>query len=338
MRTTASEKVNNVVDRPPSTIASSFSYTGSGVGLALFMLFFTAVRTLKVLSGFRGGVKNIHRNMVVGGGAFNNPLPTIIHAKLETLSPKDRVIVIGDVHGCLDELHLLLQQCEWKQGIDTLVFVGDLVNKGPKSSDVVKFVRETHSYSVRGNHDDACIRRVLDYKTTGVEPAANYSYVKDFSDDDIAWLQEMPYTLSIPSHQAIVVHAGLVPGIDLEEQNLNDMYTMRDIYPTSDDASSTGCDTELTPNNGSTLCRWKATPTDAIGVAWAPNWKDPDGNHHVYFGHDARRGLQLNELTTGLDTGCCYGIHMTTCCFSLFSIPPGIFFLLHTTLLHLITS
>ena len=314
MRSSTLEKVNNVDSpTPPSASTSGFSSTALA-GIGLFMFFFTAVRTLRVLGGFRG-LKNVHRNMVVGG-AFNTPLPSIIHAKLETLNPKDRVILVGDVHGCLDELKLLLQQCEWKQGIDTLIFVGDLVNKGPHSSEVVKFVRETNSLSVRGNHDDACIRRTMDYKATNEEPTANYSYVKDFSDDDVAWLKELPYTISIPSHQALVVHAGLIPGIDLDDQDLTDMYTMRDIYQTSD-TSSTGCDDKKTPNsnndtgisNGTTICRWKATPSDKLGVAWAPHWKDSGSNYHVYFGHDARRGLQLDTMATGLDTGCCYGMY-----------------------------
>jgi predicted phosphodiesterase len=47
-----------------------------------------------------------------------------------------RLLVVGDVHGCFDELQQLLLKVDYKQGRDNLVFVGDLVNKGPKSAEV----------------------------------------------------------------------------------------------------------------------------------------------------------------------------------------------------------
>lgn len=51
-----------------------------------------------------------------------------------------RIIIVGDVHGCANELQSLLQACAYDAVHDQLVFVGDLVNKGPKSCEVRSFV------------------------------------------------------------------------------------------------------------------------------------------------------------------------------------------------------
>lgn len=81
------------------------------------------------------------------------PKPKLPHIAL-TESPR-RLIVIGDVHGCLDEVKELLDACAYnsKEG-DRVLFVGDLVNKGPLSLETVQYARLNNVLSIRGNHDD----------------------------------------------------------------------------------------------------------------------------------------------------------------------------------------
>jgi hypothetical protein len=95
----------------------------------------------------------------------------------------------------------------------------------------------------------------------------------------------MPFTISLPSLNSIVVHAGLVPGWALQDHAVDDMTRVRNLHRQED---------------GTLL----AVEKGALGEAWASVWRGPN---HVYFGHDAKRGLQMHPFATGLDTGCLYG-------------------------------
>lgn len=92
--------------------------------------------------------------------------------------PSSEVIVIGDVHGCLQELKLLLQKCKYSPKEHTVVLVGDLVNKGNLSASVIKYCREIGAYCVRGNHDCKAISYANEHLKGNTVPEA-YAYVKD---------------------------------------------------------------------------------------------------------------------------------------------------------------
>ena len=63
--------------------------------------------------------------------------------------------VIGDVQGCYDELMLLCKKIKFNPKKDKLIFAGDLVNRGPKSLEVLNFCLENKKSikAVLGNHD-----------------------------------------------------------------------------------------------------------------------------------------------------------------------------------------
>ena len=112
----------------------------------------------------------------------------------------------------------------------------------------------------------------------------------DFNSDDVEWYKELPYTISAPSIQSIFVHAGILPGHAITDQFYYDLCCIRDIVKTED-------------------IGWKPVPPGTTdSVPWASAYgQDSDDSPHIYFGHDAKRGLQLHKFATGLDTGCCYG-------------------------------
>ena len=200
-----------------------------------------------------------------------------------------RVIAIGDVHGCIDELQDLLRQCDYRPG-DLVVFLGDLVSKGPDSISVVKMAREIGAIGVRGNHDFEVIRWHQAIKS-GVDPpvvgSEHFHIASCLSKGDMKWMYSLPWYISSKELGALFVHAGFVSGIRLAKQNPRLMMNMRSILPD-------GTVTSKFFNN------WP----------WARLW---DGPQTVLFGHDADRGLQQYEHAIGLDTGCVYGGRLTAC-------------------------
>ncbi|GAB4109625.1 MAG: hypothetical protein OHK0013_45240 [Sandaracinaceae bacterium] len=200
-----------------------------------------------------------------------------------------RTVVVGDVHGCIEELHCLLERVSFRPGSDELVLVGDLVNKGPDSVGVVRLVRRLQGRAVVGNHDDLVLRCLAARraKEDGDFPDSVRRIVKRLDEDDAAWLSALPTTVQLPDHHALVVHAGLLPNVPLSSQRRDALLTMRSI-------------------------RSDGTATKRIeeGRPWASLWPGPE---HVFFGHDAVRGLQRWPYATGLDTGCVYGGRLTAC-------------------------
>lgn len=122
-----------------------------------------------------------------------------------------RDIVIGDIHGCFDELQLLLRRLEVTDE-DRLISVGDLVDRGPRSPEVWDFFRtRPNSVVLMGNHERKHVRGVLSYSQEIVKLQLGERY-----EDFCAWAAELPYYLRTP--QAIVVHGGFEDGVPLAEQ------------------------------------------------------------------------------------------------------------------------
>ena len=243
------------------------------------------------LGGGNGGVFPDYSPNGLSTSPYSGNLgPLLVDAVVQkALARQPRVIAIGDVHGCIDELQALLRRCDYRPG-DLIVFLGDLVSKGPDSASVVQMARELGAIGVRGNHDFEVIRWHQAIKS-GAEPpvigSEHYQIASKLSTADMRWMYSLPWYISSKELNALFVHAGFVSGIRLGKQNPRLMMNMRSILPD-------GTVTSKFFNN------WP----------WARLW---DGPHTVLFGHDADRGLQQYEHAIGLDTGCVYGGRLTAC-------------------------
>jgi len=241
------------------------------------------------LGGGNGGVFADYSENGIASAPFKGVLGrSLLNASIKrALQREPRVIAIGDVHGCIDELQALLRKCDYQPG-DLVIFLGDLVSKGPDSTSVVKMAREIGAIGVRGNHDFEVIRWHQAIKS-GAESSnsEHFQIAASLDKADIKWLYSLPWYISSDELNALFVHAGFVSGIRLGKQNPRLMTNMRSILPD-------GTVTSKFFNN------WP----------WARLW---DGPKMVLFGHDADRGLQQYEHAIGLDTGCVYGGRLTAC-------------------------
>jgi hypothetical protein len=202
-----------------------------------------------------------------------------------------RTLIVGDVHGCKAELEALLDSTKFTTG-DQLVLVGDLVARGPDSLGVLDVARRAGALFVRGNHEEKLIawhREERAHRHGGPEPRPlgrmHADVAHAFRPIDWSMLSNAPLWLDLPEHRLRVVHAGVLPGVPIEEQRKKTLLRVRSIGPDGE-----------------------AIATRDGGKPWGATYKGPP---HVVFGHNAATQPQLHRWATGLDTGCVYGGRLT---------------------------
>jgi hypothetical protein len=193
-----------------------------------------------------------------------------------------RTILVGDVHGCRDELDALLTKVAFAPG-DKLVMVGDLVVRGPDPRGTLDLLRQVGARSVRGNHEDRLLRF---HNAPKDNPAGEQTLAaaRALRKRDWAMLEALPLWIELPEHATRIIHAGLVPGVAIADQ---DPHTLMYVRSLDQDGA----------------------PVEKRGrVLWGERYVGPP---HVVFGHNARPYPQIHAFATGLDTGCVYGGHLT---------------------------
>jgi bis(5'-nucleosyl)-tetraphosphatase (symmetrical) len=118
--------------------------------------------------------------------------------------------VIGDVQGCFDELARLLKKIRYDKARDRLWFTGDLVNRGPESLKVMRFVRDLgdRAVTVLGNHDLHLVATQFGSRHSRKDTFKDVLHAPD-ADKLLAWLRTLP--LLHVEGDWILVHAGLPP-------------------------------------------------------------------------------------------------------------------------------
>ncbi|MBN1606426.1 MAG: symmetrical bis(5'-nucleosyl)-tetraphosphatase [Polyangiaceae bacterium] len=125
--------------------------------------------------------------------------------------------VLGDIHGCYEPLRRLLDRVGFDPTVDELWSVGDLVNRGPQSLEVLRFFRQlgTRCTAVLGNHDLHLLGAALGFRP--LRPKDTLDEVLRASDlpELVAWLRRLP--LAHCDQGVLMVHAGVLPSWTLAD-------------------------------------------------------------------------------------------------------------------------
>lgn len=199
----------------------------------------------------------------------------------------ERVIAVGDIHGCAREFETLLEKLALTRR-DRLVLLGDLVNRGPDSARVIALARQ-HAYcALLGNHE----LRLLNYRRTG-DPShlkkSDYDTLKQLDAKAWAYLAAMLVTYRVPHQGTVFVHGGFLPGSPWRTQIARVVTRIQVVGPDGE-------------------------PHKRSEFPEAPHWSELwQGPPFVVYGHTPGPQPVRLKWSLGIDTACVQGGALTAC-------------------------
>jgi bis(5'-nucleosyl)-tetraphosphatase (symmetrical) len=127
---------------------------------------------------------------------------------------------IGDVQGCYDALQNLLDHIHFSDRTDRLWFVGDLVNRGPQSLQVLRFLHALplSPYITLGNHDLHLLSRLFVPEAWSSAEDSLTEFMKASDAEELGhWLRKQSMICHSPQLNVVMCHAGIAPIWDLEK-------------------------------------------------------------------------------------------------------------------------
>lgn len=211
--------------------------------------------------------------------------------------------IIGDVHGCMDELKALLQQLGYKLDETAssgahpdgrlAVFVGDLVDRGPATPEVLRLVmgmvREGSALCVPGNHEAKLVGALQGREprpSRGLQLSLEQMAVapSGFADEVVRFVDSLPRHLILDGGRLVVAHAGLPERFHGSDSARAEAFAMYG---------------EKIPGTASAPPR---------RYAWAVDYR---GTAAVVYGHTPVSTPEWVNNTICIDTGCVYGGSLT---------------------------
>lgn len=125
--------------------------------------------------------------------------------------------IVGDLHGCYDELQLLLEKVGFDSSQDFLYLTGDLVARGNKSLECLRFVKNLgkSAQTVLGNHDLHLLSTALGIKKVKTQDNLTALFAAEDFEELIDWLRYQPLFIHRTDLGFCLAHAGISPDWDL---------------------------------------------------------------------------------------------------------------------------
>lgn len=246
---------------------------------------------------------------------------------------------VGDIQGCYDSLRRLLDICDFDPAADNLWLVGDLVNRGPRSLETLRFVRALGSSAttVLGNHDLYLLMIAEGFGKRGKDDTLDAVLKAPDCEELLGWLRQQ--ALCHLADGYCMVHAGLLPqwtvlaarrlADEVEQALRGDSYRelMANLWgsePADWSEALEGWSRLRVIVNALTRMRF-CSPAGVMEfrtkgeVSKAPAgylpWFDVPGRKSagsvLITGHWSALGLQIRPDLLALDSGCLWGGHLT---------------------------
>jgi bis(5'-nucleosyl)-tetraphosphatase (symmetrical) len=239
---------------------------------------------------------------------------------------------IGDIQGCFVTFRRLLEQVRFDPASDRLWLVGDLVNRGPRSLEVLRWVFEHRSRvtAVLGNHDLYLLSRARGRVQAKFRDTVGPVLAAPDRDPMIDWLRNLP--LLHREGDRVLVHAGLLPGWSIEEaearsarasvviagEGLDEFLAaletskrrgVRGVHREEAETLNVMTRIRMVDAAGAPRYQFKGRPDDApVGlIPWFRAEPRQSAGSTLIFGHWAALGRRIEPHLIALDTGCVYG-------------------------------
>jgi hypothetical protein len=200
-----------------------------------------------------------------------------------------RLIVYGDIHGCLDELIALRKKIEINPD-DIEVCAGDMITKGSNSVETLKYIRKKNLFAVLGNQEEKILHYIKKARARKKDlpkmDKDQKNILKNLSFKDIAFLEALPYFIRFEEY--LIVHGGIQNSMDLDNLTLSEKSKITRM--------------RYLDERGRFLPYGKETKKSTF---WSDVYDGSKG--FVLFGHNKFKEPKISPYAIGLDTGCVYG-------------------------------